>query len=60
MDTKIEELEAKANKHWKKARKFTDAIKALQDVCKHDWKDNGYDSHKDHYKCSKCGLTDIW
>lgn len=36
-------------------RKFREAIEALQEVCEHDYKDDGHDSHKDYYKCAICG-----
>lgn len=34
------------------------AIRALQDVCPHDWKETGYDprgSTTTYYQCQKCG-----
>ena len=36
------------------------AIRCLQELCDHEWKNTGYDSHKDHYECSICGKTDSW
>lgn len=35
--------------------KLDDAIRALQDVCEHDWKYDGHNSHEDYYVCNKCG-----
>lgn len=36
------------------------AIRALQDICEHDWKNDGHDSHKDHFICKICSRTDSW
>lgn len=40
--------------------KLRKAIEAMQNVCEHDWVDNGRDSHKDHYVCTICGKTDMY
>jgi len=45
---------------YERIMKLDKAIKALQDICEHDWQDDGRDSHKDHYKCSICGATDSY
>lgn len=37
--------------------KIFTAIRALQNVCKHEWTPDGHDSHNDYYKCGICGLT---
>lgn len=34
------------------------AIKALQDICDHDYTNDG--SHKDHYICKICFHKDAW
>ena len=57
-NTEIQKLMDESDILHSRQRKLTTAIKALQDVCTHDWRDNGYDSHKDHYICSVCGATD--
>jgi hypothetical protein len=33
------------------------ALASLRKLCDHDWIDDGYDSHKKHYKCSICKET---
>ena len=43
-----------------KLKTLDKTIECLRDICKHDWVPNGYDSHKDHYKCSICSATDSW
>jgi len=43
-----------------KIKKIEKAIESLQDICEHDWKNNGHDSHKDHYICEICNLEDSW
>ncbi len=40
--------------------KIDNAIKALQDICDHDYVSDGHDSHKSHYKCKMCRYTDSW
>ena len=35
-------------------------IKTIQTNCNHDWVYEGHDSHKDHYKCSKCDALESW
>ena len=59
-DTTVGKLLKKQDKTWEKFKKLRDAIEALRAICKHDWKPNGYDSHKNHYVCVKCGEEDAW
>jgi len=43
-----------------KLQKISKTVKALQDICDHEWKNIGHDSHKDHYECNICSKTDCW
>lgn len=43
-----------------KIGKVNKAISALQDICEHDYKGDGHDSHKDHYICKICSRKDSW
>jgi len=42
----------------KELKKVDAAIKALQEVCEHDWQPNGHDSHKDWFVCKHCRKDD--
>ncbi len=51
-------LIAKRQKANVELMKVNKAIKALQNLCDHDWVSDGQDSHKDHYKCDICEKTE--
>lgn len=38
------------------AEKRRKAIRALQDVCEHEWASDGHDSHHSYKTCLVCGL----
>ena len=38
--------------------KLDRAIKAFQDVCEHEWKWDGHDSHHDYGRCIHCDLVE--
>lgn len=56
----ITELHKKRRELSEKLSKVETAIRALQDICEHEWKDVGHDSHKNHYECPLCGAKDAW
>lgn len=58
MKLDINELSKKRDKLLKEADKLDRAIKALQDVCEHDWVDDGHDSHHNYGKCKICGRVE--
>ncbi len=35
-------------------------IASVQEICDHTWICDGHDSHKNHYKCTKCRKTDSY
>jgi len=38
-----------------RVRKLDEAIKVLKEMCEHDMKYYGNDSHHEYYECTKCG-----
>jgi len=38
--------------------KIEKALKALQDLCEHEWISDSYDSHKKYYVCGVCEKTE--
>jgi len=51
----IEKLYMQLEAYHDKAFKVRKAIEAMQELCEHEYIDNGHDSHKDHYCCAICG-----
>jgi len=56
----VEPLHEERKKLHEKLAKVNKAIKALQDLCDHDFVEDGHDSHKTHYKCSICSKEESW
>ena len=56
----IKKLVKERAKLTNRIQKIATAIKALQDICEHDYVEDGHDSHKDHYICKICFHKDSW
>ena len=56
----IDQLEKELKSLNEERNKVISAINSLQALCEHKFVVIGHDSHKDHYKCSICGLTEEW
>jgi hypothetical protein len=41
-----------------KTAKLRVALKAVQEVCEHQWFDDGHDSHHSYQRCAKCDVTE--
>jgi len=57
MDEAIKELRARLIVVEDERNRLQAAIRALQSVCTHDWKETGYDprgSSTTYYECAKC------
>ena len=39
---------------------LNDFLNERRKNCKHDWVEQGYDSHYDYYKCRNCGKEERW
>ena len=39
---------------------LNDFLKERRKNCRHDWVEQGHDSHYDYYKCRKCGKEERW
>lgn len=52
----IKKLNDELVHHDQEAEKRRKAIRALQDVCEHEWVDDGHDSHNNYKRCTKCGF----
>jgi hypothetical protein len=57
MKEQIQLLIKERNSLLDRATKIENAIKSFQEICNHDWKPNGHDSHKDFEKCDICCKT---
>jgi len=56
----IDPLHKERKKLYKQAAAIDKAIRALQDLCEHDWKEDGHDSHKTHHICKICSKQESW
>lgn len=57
MDSKIEELRGQKEELEAQLEKVSEAIRALQELCKHKMESTGIDGHNyTLYECRKCGL----
>lgn len=51
----IDDLEYRKAELIDQRAKTDDAIKAIQEICEHDFECQGHDSHSDWVKCKYCG-----
>ena len=56
MNEQIKELKDKESEHILIARRYRDAISALQAICDHDNKYDGHGHNDSYYTCIKCGF----
>jgi len=54
----IKSLKIKREKLQKQYQACIQKIKKLQKICKHDWVDDGHDSHHFYVKCNICNLVE--
>jgi len=53
----VEDLEQKRVDLNQQVIKIEKAIKALQEICEHEFEPDGRDSHHSYEKCKYCGVT---
>jgi hypothetical protein len=56
MKETIDRLRTEMLSHEAEVKKRRDAIRALQEVCDHDFVPDGHDSHHEYKRCTRCGL----
>lgn len=55
----IKNLTEIREKNINKQKEIEEEIEKIQKKCKkHNWIDDGHDSHYNYYKCSKCGTEE--
>jgi hypothetical protein len=55
MKTAIKELMEKRKKLNEDLDKVDKALKALRELCEHQWQYDGHTSHEDYEVCTNCG-----
>jgi predicted negative regulator of RcsB-dependent stress response len=56
--TQVEALNRRISQLKVELETANNALKLLQDLCEHDWKSAGHDSHYDYKKCTICDKTE--
>ena len=54
-ENEMDKLHEELNTLRDNASIFAKYLYEKQENCKHEWVDNGHDSHYTYYKCTKCG-----
>lgn len=59
-DEKIQDLMKMKEEAMESVKKYDTAIKALQDICEHNWGCTGHGHRYNYYECEKCGKTSTY
>lgn len=58
MDEHIKKMVAARDEAYETARKYEAAIKAVREICEHEWVYTGHNHNYECYACTKCGLEE--